>query len=337
MPCFKTLPFSQAITGEAPLQDAVYVSSVNKIFGVSGVYVLQFNATTGAREAQVRISAPVMGDARLCYHAATGMLYASVWNVPNQAITVATRPNKDIYPIDPATMVVGTRLNLASIPFISPDYADANRMPYFGPKWIASSGNYLYVQWAVAASTSYYQWFRVNPTNLADRCTSEYNDTTTLLSEQAALSPTQIVVANPFFNTVDYGPVGWNAEAEWDTCDLTPYTPISCEYCSLTTLFYAVDGDGNFFRINDLVLQTFDQFDMNIWQAGAKTCRLRYSGLTEDIYLPSMTTDSVILWDPVTEIAQVKTGFTNPIDVVFTPSRAFAVQNSPAQSLKEIT
>lgn len=336
MPCFKTLPFSQAITGEAPLQDAVYVSSVNKIFGVSGVYVLQFNATTGVREAQVRISAPVMGDCRLCYHAATGMLYASVWNEPNLSNFSLTHPNKDIYPIDPATMVVGTRIGLETIPFIADDFG-ANRAPYFGPKWIASLGDYLYGQWAVAEAAQYYQWFRLKPTALADRCTNPYDNTTTFLSEQAALSPTQIVVPDPNNNGVAYGPIGWNLQAEWATCNLITYTPIACDYCSLTTLFYAVDGDGNFIRINDLALQTYDQFDMNAWQAGAKACRLRYSSLTVDIYLPSMTTDSVILWDPITEIAQVKTGFTNPIDVVFTPSRAFAVQNSPAQSLKEIT
>jgi hypothetical protein len=144
-------------------------------------------------------------------------------------------------------------------------------------------------------------------------------------------------VPDPDGTALQYAPILWNTEPQYTYCDMPPYTPIACEYCSLTTLVYAVDGDGNFFRINDLVLETYDQFDMNIWQAGAKACRLRYSGLTEDIYLPSMTTDSIILWDPVTEIAQVKTGFTNPVDVVFTPSRAFAVQNSPAESLREIT
>lgn len=336
MPCYKTLSVNQAITGEAPLQDAVYVSSVNKIFGVSGVYLLQFNASTGAREAQVRISSPVMGDARLVYHAATGMLYASIWNEPSQSNFSLTHPNKDVYPIDPATLTVGTRLDLTSTGIVTSDFG-ANRAPYWGPKWLGSSGNYLYVQWASTPAATLFQWLRVNPTNLADRCTNVYDNTTAFLSEQAALSPTQIVVADPNNSQVAYGPIGWNAEAQWATCSLPTFYPIACDYCSLTSLFYVVDGNGNLFRINDLVLQTFDQFDLNIAQAGAKACRLRYSALTEDIYLPSMTTDSMILWDPITEIFQVKTGFTNPIDAVFTPSRAFAVQNSPDQSLREIT
>jgi hypothetical protein len=274
-----------------------------------------------------------MGDCRLVYHAATGMLYASVWNEPNLGNTGLTHPNKDVYPIDPATMTVGSRLNIVSTFIVSDDF-DAALNPAWGPRWIGSSGNYLFIQWN---ATSYYQIIRVNPTNLADRSTNVGDDCTRFHSEQLALTPTQIVSPDPYRPGLRYTIIGWNSASAWTACDMPLYYPIACEYCSLTTLIYAVDGNGNFFRINDLVAETFDQFDMAIWQAGAKACRLRYSGLTEDIYLPSMTTDSVILWDPVTEIAQVKTGFTNPIDVVFTPTRAFAVQNSPAESLREIT
>lgn len=339
MPCFKTLPLSAAPSGDVPLQDAVYVSSVDKIFGVSGVYVVQFNASTGKREAQVRISSPVMGTARLVYHAATGMIYASIWNEPNQQFFSLSHPNRDVYPINPATLSVGARLQLTTTGKVASDFGGVGN-GYWGPKWLGSSGNYLYVQWAASNST-FYQWLRVNPTNLADVCTHAFDDTTDFQSEQAALTSRsiaipRIIVPDPEDTAVMYGPIDYNQDFEWEFCDLPGYYPIACEYCSLTDLVYVVDGNGNLIRINDLVAETWDQFDLNAAQAGAKACRLRYGALTEDIYLPSMTTDSVLLWDPITELYQVKTGFDSPIDVVFTNSKAFAVQNSPLEPLKEI-
>lgn len=59
------------------MNDACYCTSDGKIYGVSGPYVIQCNGTTGRREAYVRVTAPVYGDMRICYHAATDSLYVA--------------------------------------------------------------------------------------------------------------------------------------------------------------------------------------------------------------------------------------------------------------------
>jgi len=351
MPCSRTLSLEAASSGEAPLQDAVYVSSVNKIFGVSGVYLLQFNSATGLREAQVRIASPVMGDARLVYHAATGMLYASVWNEPNLSDFSLTHPNKDVYPIDPATLAVGARLNLVSTGKVDSDFT-AFRMPYWGPKWIGSSGNFLYVQWSGADTNFTYQWLRVNPANLAQVCTHAFDNTFGFTSEQACLTPRSIgtprvYVPDPRGQGVQFGPIDYNTDVQWDICDMPPYSPIACEWSDFDGLIYAVDGVGSLLRINDASTDNFTAFNLTgtITPAPgsllpvANACRLRYSFNDGLIYLPCMSRNSVLIFNQTTHQSVEITGFESPVDIVEVTGanpKIWAVQSSPSQSLKEI-
>ncbi len=350
MACSRILSMDAASTGEAPLQDAVYVSSVNKIFGVSGVYLLQFNAVTGAREAQVRIASPVMGTARLVYHAATGMLYASVWNEPNLADFSLTHPCKDVYPIDPATLAVGARLNLNSTGKINNDF-DANRAPYFGPRWLGSSGNFLYVQWAISSANNGYQWLRVNPANLAQVCTHAFDDAFRFASEQACLTPRsigtpRIYVPDPNNEGIKFGPIDYNLDAEWDECDMPPYSPVACEWSDFDGLVYAVDGSGSLLRINDPTTDNFTPFNITgtilpvpSLVPVANPCRLRYSFNDTLLYMPCTSRNSVLAFNQTTTKSTEITGFENPIDIVEVTGanpKIFAVQDSPAESLKQI-
>ena len=354
MPCYKTLPLSQAILGEAPLQDAVYVGgAVNKIFGVSGTYLLQFNASTGVREAQVRISSPANATCRLCYHAATGMIYASLWNEPNLAAFSVAHPNRDIYPINPATLAVGPRLGLAGVnagfDYLQDDF-NADMYPYWGPRWIGSSGNYLLVQWA-ETDPNYYYLIWINPTNLADRSTFFQDFTTKFQIEQIALTPTEIYVPNPDNNLIDFAIKKWLGGGDWDECNMTggPIVdiPIACEYSDFDGLVYAVDGNGTLFRINDPVTDNFTRINLTgtidpvppSLIPVADACRLRYSYNNTLLYLPCMSRNSVLIYNQTTMKSLEVTGFENPIDIVEVTGanpKIFAVQNSPAQSLKEI-
>ena len=335
MPCLKTLSMSQAVLGEAPLFDAVYVQVLDKIFATSGVYVLKFNATTGALEQSVRISSPVNGNARLCYHTPTGLLYVTVWNEPSLGNTALVHPNKDIYPVSPAFMTVGARLDIiTNTGFIITDDFNSNLEPFWGPNWIGSDQTtYLYLQWNQPGN---YNVIRFDPTNFADRCTQAGDDCNIYVSEQISIGPTYIISADPNNEEFQYAPIGWNFAFEWSGCSIPTYFPIACEYCPLDTLTYAVDGNGNLFRINDPTTNDVTVFDLTATLAGADPCRLRWDGFSQFLYLPCSTTNSIIVWDVVSETGIVKTGFENPIDCVFTVTKAFAVQNSPAQSLKEI-
>lgn len=334
MPCYKTFAFSAATLGEYALQDAVYVASVDKIFATSGVHVVKFNATTGAVESSVRISSPVNGTARICYHAATGLLYATVWNEPNLGNTALTHPNKDVYPINPTTMVVGARLNITSTAIVVDDF-DAALNPAWGPRWIASQGDYLYIQWN---ATSSYQVIRVNPTNLADRCTQPGDDCLICQTEQLAVGPTYIVSPDADNSGFEYAVIGWNNQAEWDLCSVVgTYWPVAVEYCSFDGLYYGVDGNGNMFKINDITADNVTVFDMTATLATADAVRLRWNVYDGLIYFPCMTGNAIMRFDPNTVTWEAtKTGFVNPVDVIFTGTKVWAVQNSPELPLKEV-
>lgn len=345
MPCFKTLPLSVAPSGDVPLQDAVYVASVNKIFGVSGVHVLQFNASTGRREASVRISSPLLGDCRLVYHAKTGMLYASVWNQPNKQYFGLTYENRDVYPIDPTTLTVGARLNLVSTGVLDNDFGGIGGQCW-GPKWIGTgiageaSEDYLYLLWETfTVATTYYQVIRVNPTNLADRSSQIYTNLIRYQAEQCGLSSIYFMAPNPYNNQLDFAPTLFTLNAQWATCALGTRSPIACEYSDFDGLFYAVDGNGHLFRINDPTISDYTEFDLTASFANANPCRLRYSFDDTLLYLPCMTRNSILIWNQTSATAVERAGFENPVDVVFVPapiSKVFAVQNSPEISLKEV-
>lgn len=334
MPCFKTFAMTQATSGELPLQDAVYVASTNKIYAISGIYVVAFNATTGALEASVRISSPVNNGARICYHAANDTLYATLWNEPNLGDTGLTHPNKDVYPINPATMTVGPRLDIVSTGLMPSDF-DSALNPAWGPRWIGSSGNYLYIQWN---ASSYYEVIRVNPTNLADRCTSAGDDCLIYQTEQLCLGNPYIASPDPRNAEVSFAVLNWNTSGNWSACGQTGYHIVGVEFCTFDNLYYLVDGNGNLLRIDDVeVYEDFTAFDLTSLLATADPCRLRYNSVTQLIYLPCQTGNAIIVWNPATSTGVVKTGFENPVDLVFTPTKVWAVQNSPAESLKEVT
>jgi hypothetical protein len=328
---------SQAALGELPLQDAVYVASTNKIYGISGIYVVKLNATTGAVESTVRISSPVNNGARICYHAANNTLYASVWNEPNLGDTTLTHPNKDVYPINPATMTVGPRLNLTTTLLVTSDF-DASLNPSWGPMWIGSSGDYLYVQWMGATSI---QFIRVNPINLADRSTQARSYAANRMIEQAAIGATYFMYPDPFDERFYYAPIGWNLDSDFADVD-TPAAnyPIACEYCSFDGLFYGLDGNGTMYRINDPITENIDVIAIppTVAVPTPDPCRLRWNAYTGLLYLPCMTDNAIVTYDPDLVAWDYKTGFENPVDCVFTPDgKEFAVQNSPNQPLKEIT
>lgn len=331
MGCFKTFVFSQAAIGEAALQDAVYVTSTDKIYATSGVHVLAFNASTGVLETSVRVASPVNGTARLAHHDIDDMLYVSVWNEPNNQYFSLTHPGRDVYPVNPATMAVGARLNLSSTSLVDNEFTSGS---YFGPRWVGSSGDYLYVQWA--RDNGGYNMLRVNPSNLADRCTQAYF-TGVFLVDQIALTPTQIMVPSPDDTALMFAPIGYNTNAQWDYCDIPPYYPVAAEYCPSDGLVYATDGEGNLFRINDPSTDDFTVFDLTAIDPAATPVRLRYSTVTQKIYLPNMLSDSVIVWDPNTASGSLVVGFENPVDIVTAGSKIWAVQNSPDTPLLEIT
>ncbi len=322
MPNKPTVVHEIAQCGVKTMNDACYVASVDKIFGVVGPYVCKYNATTGAREGFVRVASPLYGEMRLCYHAANSTLYVATWNEPNeQYFAPLTWPERDVFPVS-TSLVVGAALGLGTIYNTQPAYN--------GFRWIGSAGSYLYI----SVGGDGFAPVRVNPTNITDR-----NSGTTsagFAAEHLGISPTQIVNPLSFFTSQGrFAPILFNLVGDWTAFNVAPYLPIAAEYCAQNSKFYMVCGDTNLLRINVLSPINFTALNLGPVEATANPCRIRYRTSDQKLYLPCMTANTVIVWDPASETGIAKTGFENPVDVVFTGSKAWAVQNAPI-GLKEI-
>jgi hypothetical protein len=322
------------------MNDACYCSSDGKIYGVSGPYVIQCNGTTGRREGYVRVASPLMGDMRICYHAATDSMYVSaIWQPNMQEANYLFPPvgtpflSRNIFPVSTA-MVVGTRIDMDAIYENSP--------PYGGFQWIGSNGIYLYVVRPVSGNTgttSRYGFCRFDPTNLADIGTNSSNR---FRPEQCAFSPTQVAQPTPNLAANNSQLRISNLAVSSDNeVYLLPNNPCAVEYCGSNGLFYVVCGTDSLLRVDTITPfpGTFTALNLGAVEATADPCRIRYWSGTGKLYLPCMTANGIIVWNPNTDNpidAEFKSGFDNPIDIVATGSKIFAVQNAQI-GLREIT
>lgn len=314
------------------MNDACYASSNGKIYGAVGPYVVQYNGDTGAREGFVRVTSPVMGDIRLCYHAATNSLYAAtLWQTNLQWWDGGqTYLHRNIFPVS-LGLVAGARIDLDAI--------HPNLPPYGGFEWIGSNGNYLYVVASSSGNTgtpSSYGLIGFDPTNTADNASSA---SIRFRPQNCGFSPTQIASPNPSFignnSQISVYDLAFTSQEE---VYVLPHNPCAVEYCPASSKFYAVCGDTNLLRVDTILPAngTFTTLNLGAVEASADPYRIRYWSGTGRLYLPCPTANGVIVWNPNTETGEFKSGFDNPIDVVFTSSKAWAVQNARV-GLREIT
>lgn len=336
MGCFKTLALNQAAAATIDMfTEAVYVPGIDKILAVSGPYVVKCNADTGARETAVRVASPVYGTMRIVYHAANAMVYVSTWACPaNQNFTAW--PKREVWPVDPTTMTVGAALGIDAFmgqPILSTQQAEA------GPRWMVSEGNYIYL---VYRNGSVAPLRRFNPTNTADRIVSgSATNTTGLWTEQGSSDGTYLYMCDASAQRLKQAILATTLQN--DNCNLAPYTPISAVWCPTVSKPYATDGEGNMLRIDDIPTDSYTAFDLNdngVVPGTLGTCdpvRIRYRSSDGHLYLACPTPNAVIDYNPNTDTGVIhSTGFNNPVDVVFTASKAFAVQDY-STGLKEIT
>ncbi len=323
MGCSTTLTLAEAVVGgDDMFHDAFYVASVDKIFATSGPYLAKCNATTGAKESSVRIISPVYGEMRLTFSPADGNIYVTCWNEPNHLYFSLPHPGRDIYPVDPASMVVGTALGVNSWIF-----DDFNNDPSWGPRWITASGNYLYFIWQQSGGAAL--TCRVNVTNLADH--SFTGDSTLRFSkEHGGNDGTHLFIPDAGQRSIDRV---WLDFSNDDTFAIIPYNPVACEFCPSNGHVYVVCGDTNLLNVDFGV--SFSTINLGVLQFNADPVRVRYNSVDGQLYIPCPTAEVVIVFDPLASTGVVKAGFSNPIDCVFTPTKAFAVQES-AVGLKEI-
>lgn len=326
-----------------PLDNAIYVSSKDKIYGSMGPCIGVFDAT-GKEESFTRVLDTAERPTFICWHGSS--LYISAWDIPVGKANDEQMTTRDIFPVDPDTLALGTGLFLCENAKMS--WSAYQVGFYNGPGYLRSIGtNILFVWYGESATT----FGRIDPSNPAAFIGNSLAD------------PSDVGLTMPDFHYEIFGFDGTYAYMAWpygpdiakiDTtatkmnptsyCGITPgdtgiVTPFSAEYCALNGLVYAVCGNQYLVRVNSFGASDYTTFNLDLVSSNCAPFRLRYNTYDGKLYIPCQNRNVVIVWNPALDTvgsAVVKTGFDGPLDVVFTPTKSFAVQ-SGVVSLKEIT
>lgn len=334
-----------------PLQSAIYCALTGKIYGMMGPYIVQFNATTGAKENIARVAAPMFGPCAICYHAATFKLYVATYLdqawVDNTSSRVSDQV--DIFPVDPVTLAVGSPLLIqdAIATFAGYSYQEP------GPIAIMSSGNYLYFGYQYRGLWT--DWARIDPSNTIDNAVGTIGSWPgggwfSLQADLGVVSAVpSIIIPHPGSN-IAWGPIAFTGLGNQLALSTDAESPVAL--VQVGSITWAVCGNRVMIRA-DLGAATFqsgDPTDLGNYNAaynlengaaitgaipGVRPFHVRYSSTNGTLLIPCQNKDCVIVYDVGTNTGILKTGFDGPVDVVLTPSKAFAVQSGPV-GLKEI-
>lgn len=333
MGCTKQLTLTPATSGQTPLDTAVYVASTDKIYGTMGPYILKFNATTGAYESSAIISSPAEGPCGLCYHSATGMLYASVWNGKSGMWATITRPERDIFPIDPITLEIGAGLGVYAL------HGALSGSPTQGPWHLVSYGSYIYYVWVFEGQCLL---CRVDPTAPAIWAQDLTYGDDTYDFRQFTVYDDIIYYPYPSFNASYYYDITLDTSdyVRPPNPDRALFTPVAVDYCSALGFEapYNVTSDKWLWRLDDYATNAYTQFDISdgVNNPNPMPAHIRYCAIDELLYIPCPNSGCVVLFDPVAgAVTDTLLGFDTPFDVVFTNTKIWAVQLSKT-GLKEI-
>ena len=326
MPCYTTLPLTSAVEEFTPLHSAVYVPSTGMILGAMSNFILEFNATTGENTRAVKALSPMIGPMHLSMVGAVPYLSAHFDPSAQDADQGdVTHSRCDIFPLSATTLLPGTGLGT---------YA----------KYIATGtpkDDYYAHQFVSLGTRAYFLYpdrdnVHVGYIGLANPADSNDNDASgKFWSEQLCTDGTYIYTADPYWPQIRQ----YDADLSLvDGSDTTGYYPVGVEWATGVGA-HAVCGDKWLIRVDDFATSanTFIDLEASIASVvtGIKPIRLRYRSTDAKLYIPVQNKDGILVYDPASGIGAWKSGFDSPVDVVFTPSKAFAVQ-SGLVGLKEI-
>lgn len=329
MPCFKTLSINAAASDSFyPLHTAVYVAATDKILGASGNYIVEFNATTGAVIRAVKAIAPMYGPAHICLAGTDPYVaYHSDRSAQSEASPSATHIRNDIFPVDPTTLFIGTGIGVYNKAWV------ANYGAVVGPRQFLQIGTRIYFLYPVSGEVWIIYMDKTNPAIF-----NQQHANTGFWSEQISTDGTYIYIPDPAYPEINRRNTALTYSGYADT---TGYWPVACEWVPAPiSQVHAVCADKWLLRVTSFTTHTAVPTDLEVLigsvVTGIKPLRLRYRASDLNVYIPVQNKDGIIVYTPGTGTAVWKSGFESPVDVVFTPTKAFAVQSSII-GLKEIT
>lgn len=332
-----------------PLYEAVYIAApTDKIYGVMENHILKFNASTGAKEGSAVVAAPMLGPMRICTDGTS--LYVSSWLDRTQNNHGGASPlptnQKQIWTVNASTLAVTCPLNIDGLwqTYWNGDPDDSWAITA-GPGAMKVLNGYIYYAYNSLMDGG----ARLARMNVANRLDNEmvgsggeaYGDYQypEVFDMWSSLGVDYFAYPVANDSSIDYGYIDALYPATLFHRTHAPstgaYAPTACVYVASKGAVYIVSGSDIMHRYN-IGPATVTPLDLGSVVTGAMPTRLRLSPLDGLLYIPSQFLDQIIVWNTATESGIVKTGFDSPIDVVFTATKAFAVQTG-IMSLKEIT
>lgn len=314
-----------------PLEQAIYSSNLGKIYGIRGQWVYEYD-TSGALIRSGRWCDAIVFDSSICEIG--GKLYMTTNLTDSYDGVLGNYPNRDIWVLDLVNWPVATQAGFSTFIITQPES---------GWTQAVTDGTYLY---AASTDGGIIKW---NPTLAVGTHINVSYFSYRVNLDVDAVNNLIIHSSNEEGNTALH-----TTDFVFNSHDVLPYTQLSTgvSFCALTTKAYSVQGNFTLTKhnINEALLTLPGFLDNYTWvqyNTGRINCtarRVRCCNVPGNPYygkvlIPAWKDDTVLVWDSATDLVGnmvVKSGFTAPIDVVYTPTKAFAVQNSPV-GLLEIT
>ena len=315
---------------DMPLDEAIYDSGRDVIFAVRGGYIFKLNADTGAMEDSARFAAPAWGDSHLCLDAGTDKIFASIWFNYSNLAKFPIWKEKFLYEIDPDTLLVTNSYTFDVGLFFGGSAAFRE-----GPRQLIAVQNKIYglFHQGATSSTNFYEFDPA--TGLFDAAGTE-NTNSSCRSDLAYDADLDLFwVANI------------SGAGAFERATLNQTLTINLPSNHLTKglayragfIYFTMQEFGTVLpqeikkKASD---DTGSTITIDTGRPNATPFNIRYRASNDRLYVPCGLDDTVVIIDPNTDtVESVKTGFDSPWDVVFTATKAFAVQHG-SQGLKEI-
>lgn len=325
---------SASIAGN--LNSAVYDSVRDVIWGTGTPgHILKFNSDTGDLISTTFVFGPDWGnDATIAYCPETDRLYTS------SRISYSANPTNDykLYEIHPDTLVITNSINLGAI-----DDWDGNGG---GIQRLYSANGFLYgIAYDVVSDDT--DFFVIDPTTVFPNAPSGSYWTRNLSTVGTFGDAAFENRLDPIFVTsynFDWGSdSSVNARFAATTVGggflgfldlLAVDVPVyGICYCNWNQYYYNTKATRYVGRHKrDCAGETI----IDLGRPNADPYNIRFNDYNNYIYVPCWSDNTVAIISPSDDSVVIVTGFDSPYDVVFTPTKAFAVQHS-RQGLKVIT
>lgn len=317
-----------------PLDEAVYLSSTDKIYGVMSNYILKFNATTGLKETSARVCAPMWGPMRIAGRSTT-LYVATQFDMTYTAFGLSS--NRTIWNVDATTLAVTDALGINAKRIA----VSGNEPIFSGPNSMFFIGDLLYFQWSNPDGQTDYNYIDVTSPgtfliNRANGTSSRWCPETWDYDGNSDPVLGRLYNSDPNQQEGEIYRLNLTVGAYNGKSKTIPDSPTGVAYAANVGFPYSVCGNESLYRMDTYTIPggTSTLHNLGVIAPNCAPTRIRYiNGL---LYLPCQKTDVIIIWNPVTDTGIVKSGFESPIDVIWTGTKLWAVQTS-IQSLKEIT